>query len=249
VKKEFMIERDGRSFVLYAGLLDLAHERGLRGITTTLVQVPSDLNGMTAIVHATVETEQGTFTGIGDANPSNVTRMMAPHLLRMAETRAKARALRDAVNVGVTALEELADADETLPTGQSRDDADRRGQGARPAPAATRGGADQGGQPAPGARRAEPVPEEDEPEPERLPARTNGRAEGRPELRLGFGVSSQESRGGAGVAAPATPKQLQTIARMARAAGKTIETEGLSRAQASEIISGLIGEMGQLRAS
>jgi hypothetical protein len=250
VKKEFMIERDGRSFVLYAGLLDLAHERGLRGITTTLVQVPSDLNGMTAIVHATVETEQGTFTGIGDANPSNVTRMMAPHLLRMAETRAKARALRDAVNVGVTALEELADADETLPSGQSRDESDRRGQGARPAPAATRGSAGQGGQATPGARPAEPVPDEDEPEPERFPARTNGRAEGRPEhLRLGFGVSTQESRGGAGVAAPATPKQLQTIARMARAAGKTIETEGLSRAQASEIISGLIGEMGQLRAS
>ncbi len=41
----------------------------------------------------------------------------------------------------------------------------------------------------------------------------------------------------------------ETIQRMARAAGKTIETEGLSRAQASDIISTLIGEMGQLRAS
>jgi hypothetical protein len=41
---------------------------------------------------------------------------------------------------------------------------------------------------------------------------------------------------------------LQTIARMARAAGKPVNTEGLSRAQASEIISSLIGEMGQLRA-
>ena len=43
VKKEFIVEREGRSFVLYAGLLDLAHERGLKGITTTLVQVPSEL--------------------------------------------------------------------------------------------------------------------------------------------------------------------------------------------------------------
>lgn len=46
-------------------------------------------------------------------------------------------------------------------------------------------------------------------------------------------------------AAPATPKQLQTIQRMARAAGKTIPVENLSRAQASEIISSLIGEMDQ----
>jgi hypothetical protein len=111
VKKEFIVEREGRSFVLYAGLLDLAHERGLKGITTTLVQVPSELNGMSAIVHATVETETGTFTGLGDASPSNVTRMMAPHLIRMAETRAKARALRDALNLDLTPLEEL-DVDE-----------------------------------------------------------------------------------------------------------------------------------------
>jgi hypothetical protein len=42
---------------------------------------------------------------------------------------------------------------------------------------------------------------------------------------------------------------LETIARMARAAGKTIDTDGLTRAQASEIISNLIGEMGERRAS
>jgi hypothetical protein len=107
MKIEFLVERDGRKLVLYGGLLDLAHERGLKGITTTLVQVPSELNGMTAIVHATVETEQGTFTGLGDANPANVGSAMVPHLIRLSETRAKARALRDAVNVGLVALEEL----------------------------------------------------------------------------------------------------------------------------------------------
>lgn len=42
---------------------------------------------------------------------------------------------------------------------------------------------------------------------------------------------------------PAAPKQLETIARMARTQGKTFNTEGLSRAQASEIISNLIGTM------
>jgi hypothetical protein len=252
VKKEFIVERDGRSFVLYAGLLDLGHERGLRGITTTLVQVPSELNGMTAIVHATVETEGGTFTGLGDASPGNVTRMMAPHLIRMAETRAKARALRDAVNVGVTALEELGDDERPearLPESQ-RETQKAGASAARSAPAAAAPAPAPAPVPAPGAEDEGFEGEgEGEGEPERFPARparTNGRQDG---LRLGFGVGTQESRGGAGVAAPATPKQLQTIARMARAAGKSIETEGLSRAQASEIISGLIGEMGQLRAS
>jgi hypothetical protein len=107
MKSEFLVERDGRKLVLYGGLLDLAHERGLKEITTTLVQVPSELNGMTAIVHATVVMAQGTFTGLGDASPTNVGPAMVPHLIRLSETRAKARALRDAVNVGVAAVEEL----------------------------------------------------------------------------------------------------------------------------------------------
>lgn len=107
MKAEFVVKRDGRDYVLYAGLLDLAHERGLKEIHTNLVQVPSELNGMTAIVWARVTTEAGEFSGIGDAAPTNVTRMMAPHIIRMAETRAKARALRDAVNIGMVALEEL----------------------------------------------------------------------------------------------------------------------------------------------
>lgn len=47
--------------------------------------------------------------------------------------------------------------------------------------------------------------------------------------------------------APATPKQIETIQRMARAARKTVPTEGLTRQKASEIISGLIGEMSEQR--
>src|SRR5688572_9618205 len=164
MKKEFIVERNGRSFVLYAGLLDQAHERGLKGVTNTLVQIPSDLNGQMAIVHATVETSQGTFTGLGDAAPENVSRMMVPHLIRMAETRAKARALRDAVNVGVTALEELGELDE--PGGQGTHDTQDDGRGLR---------------------ALEP-----------------------------HDVESAPSNGPRPGAAPATPKQLQTIQRMAR---------------------------------
>ena len=118
-RRRFMVKRDNREFVLYAGLLDLGHQLGLKGISTSLVQVPSELNLMVAIVHATAEFADGReFQGLGDASPQNVTRMMAPHLIRMAETRAKARALRDATNVGVTAFEELGE-------GPDRQDGDR----------------------------------------------------------------------------------------------------------------------------
>ncbi len=116
VKREFIVERQGKSFVLYAGLLDLAHSQGLRAIRTRLLQIPTEDNGQTAIVSAEVETDRGTFSGIGDASPANVARAMLTCTIRLAETRAKARALRDAVNVGVAALEELGELDETPST-------------------------------------------------------------------------------------------------------------------------------------
>ena len=102
--------------MLYAGLLEEAHTRGLRSIETELLQVPGAGNGEVAIARAVVRTEEGKFSGIGDASPGNVSRAIVPHLIRMAETRAKARALRDAINVGVTAFEELGDeSSETVP--------------------------------------------------------------------------------------------------------------------------------------
>ncbi len=123
MRDEFLITRQGKQYVLFAGLLDEAHNRGLKGIDTELVQVPTEENGNVAVVKARVEMEgpEGlpvrTFSGIGDASPENVGRNIVPHIIRMAETRAKARALRDAVNVGATALEELSDGDEAPPVG------------------------------------------------------------------------------------------------------------------------------------
>lgn len=98
---------DVRQTVTYAGLLKRAHEEGLRKVVTKLLQVPSAANDMTAICVAEVVTDKGTFREYGDANPGNVDPMIVPHLIRMAATRAKARAFRDAVNIGVVALEEL----------------------------------------------------------------------------------------------------------------------------------------------
>ena len=124
MREEYMIERQGKRFVLYAGLLEEAHSRGLRSIETELLQVPAKENGDVAIVKAVIRTEEGKFGGIGDASPQNVNRAIAPHLIRMAETRAKARALRDAINVGVTAFEELGGEEEVaISSGTQENDA------------------------------------------------------------------------------------------------------------------------------
>jgi hypothetical protein len=60
------------------------------------------------------------FTDIGDANPTNCNAKVGKHLLRLASTRAIARALRSFTNVGLTALEELADLNDVLGNGDQK---------------------------------------------------------------------------------------------------------------------------------
>lgn len=98
-----------KEVVTYAGLLNRAHQEGLKKVITRLVQAPSKDNEMTAISMAKVVTDKGVFIECGDANPSNVNSKIIPHIIRMSVTRAKARAMRDAVNIGVISMEELAD--------------------------------------------------------------------------------------------------------------------------------------------
>lgn len=98
-----------KEVVTYAGLLNRAHQEGLKSIVIRLIQRPSKDNEMTAISMAKVVTEKGVFIECGDANPGNVNSRIIPHIIRMSVTRAKARAMRDAVNIGVISLEELAE--------------------------------------------------------------------------------------------------------------------------------------------
>lgn len=117
MKNEFIVQRQGKDFILFAGLLDLAHQKGLKSITTSLIQIPDQDNGRVAICGAVVTLlgEDGverTYSGLGDAAPNNVAPAMATCLIRLAETRAKARALRDATNIGVAAFEELGGDDQ-----------------------------------------------------------------------------------------------------------------------------------------
>ncbi|MBC8424463.1 hypothetical protein H8E07_10100 [bacterium] len=103
------VKLHGKEVSTYKGLLAAAHHKGLLSMVTEVVVAPTKGHEL-AVIKATVVLKDGrTFTGIGDATPSNVKNMVAPHYLRMAETRAKARALRDALNVGAVSVEELID--------------------------------------------------------------------------------------------------------------------------------------------
>jgi len=109
--KKWVIQQSGKDFIQYAGLLDLLHQvsQGDFTITTKLEQAPTKENGETAIVSAIacIGTNDRCASGLGDANPGNVSRAMAPHTIRMAETRAKGRALRDLLNIPLVTVEEL----------------------------------------------------------------------------------------------------------------------------------------------
>jgi hypothetical protein len=108
INEKFIINLQGKNFITYEGLLDLAHQKNLISIEVELIQIPSKENGMTAICKATATTDKETFSDIGDASPQSVNATIAPHLIRMASTRAKARVLRDLTNMGMTAVEELS---------------------------------------------------------------------------------------------------------------------------------------------
>jgi hypothetical protein len=103
----------GKDFVVYSGLLDLAHQIGLKSITVEVEQFPGQDNGNEAVCRAVAQTTSGQmFVDYGDANPKNTSGIVANHLLRVASTRAKARTLRDMTNIGMTCLEELGGDDE-----------------------------------------------------------------------------------------------------------------------------------------
>ena len=95
-----------QAFVQFGGLLAMAHEQGLLSLTARFITVEADL----ATAEATAVFEDGRrFTECGDASPGNVGDKVRPHFARMALTPAKARALRDALNIGMCSVEELSE--------------------------------------------------------------------------------------------------------------------------------------------
>lgn len=125
-----IINQHGKQFVLYSGLLWLAHENGLKSIDTTLTH--ADYGKGLFVFKAVASGARGTYSGHGDASPKNISSpAVQKAALRMAETRATARALRNYLGLGMTAWEELPGDDKPEQNGSRAREQSRPGQ---PAP-------------------------------------------------------------------------------------------------------------------
>lgn len=101
---EFLVQIQGKPFVTFQGLLHLAHQQGLLSLTEEVTHVTDTY----VLAQARAEFHDGrVFRGVGDASPDNVGAKVKPHWRRLAGTRAMARALRNALNVAMVAVEEL----------------------------------------------------------------------------------------------------------------------------------------------
>ena len=108
-----IIKLQGKEYTTHQGLLYVAHQQGITSITTELVS--EDTDKRRAVFKSTATGERGAFTGWGDADPSNVGKMIANAYLRMAETRSISRALRLYLGIGMTAYDELPGKEQETP--------------------------------------------------------------------------------------------------------------------------------------
>jgi hypothetical protein len=106
VPPEFVVWISGHPFVRFAGLLKMAHAQHLVALSETWTSNDAELS----LAHAVAIFDDGRrFEGSGDSSPANVGKKVALHWRRVALTRAKSRALRDALNCDMVAVEELGD--------------------------------------------------------------------------------------------------------------------------------------------
>ena len=102
IPAHFLQQIQGQTFIKYAGLLQLAHERGLQELRATWTFNDGELS----LARAVALFPFGTFEECGDSTPESG-RRVGVHWRRMSLTRAKARCLRDALGLDLCSLEEM----------------------------------------------------------------------------------------------------------------------------------------------
>lgn len=230
------VDIHGQEYATVKERLEVAHGDGIRPTTIRAITTEVTQVGTTSVVvvRAVVEFEGGRgFVGHAqvDFNATGPAERDAP--LETAETSAIGRALQNAgywgSSNGVAGAEELRIAERRRIARETRERAGRS-PGASPSAEPQQDGG--------------PMPWDEEeagdaaPRPAAQAPRTYGPR----------GDANPRQGGGQQGGPPATEKQIDTIQRMSRAAGREApDTDGMSRQRASEIISELIAEMGQSR--
>ena len=101
---KWIVTLHGKETMRYQGLLAMAHEQGLVSLSAKFVSITADLTVATAFA---IFEEDRKFFEAAEATPTNVQAGVRHSWARMALTRAKARVLRDALNIGMVSAEEL----------------------------------------------------------------------------------------------------------------------------------------------
>ena len=108
---------DGNDFITFKALLRAAKKTyGIRGYACNIVQTPESSNGWCATVVARYEfggakgfeEMQLIFDGAADCREGSTSPGFDKYMIALAETRAKARSLRDALGVEICSSDEIA---------------------------------------------------------------------------------------------------------------------------------------------
>lgn len=107
---KYITQIKGNDYIKYSGLLAYAHEKGL--VNMWIVDKRIEVESKTAIIQVKIQMadEIGNlleFEGIGSANKQNTPLHLEGSYVELAHTRAKARALRDALNIDLVSFEEV----------------------------------------------------------------------------------------------------------------------------------------------
>lgn len=111
-RNEELVKVQGKIYPVVGGRLRLAHDENKNlSIETVVVQY----NEESTVIQASIKTEKGTFTGLGNASVKR-DRVLSNAILELAETRAIARALRFAgYGVEYTGFEEVGEGKNPVP--------------------------------------------------------------------------------------------------------------------------------------
>lgn len=118
-REKFIVNIKGKDAIKADGLKAVAHAKGMSLLKSHILQYPNKENMGTCIVEAELKgydwdpinekIREVEYTAIADANINNCTKMVASAYIRMAETRAFARVMRNYTDVDICAVDELND--------------------------------------------------------------------------------------------------------------------------------------------